>query len=304
MSGTQRRRAAIDFRRRRPSPEALAWVERALGGGARVVACRRLTGGIVAAVHRVTAGTQVVVLRQYEGPARDLVEREARVLAAARAAGLPAPELLAASPDGEDAGGHPSLLMTRLPGRVHLAPLDADRWVQQIAVTAARIHDASIVAPPFESWIDPARLTVPASATRPGLWRTLRDVLVQPPAAAPVCFIHRDFQHFNFLWTRERLTGVVDWGSASTGPPDVDIGHCRLNLTVLFSPDRAERLRLAYEAETGRRLSPWWDLHALASYGDDWPRFIPFQVHGRAPIDTAGMTARVEDLVAATLRRL
>ena len=61
---------AVGFQLRRPSAEALAWVERALGGGARVVACRRMTGGIVAAVHRLTVksdgGRQVVVLRQYE----------------------------------------------------------------------------------------------------------------------------------------------------------------------------------------------------------------------------------------------
>jgi aminoglycoside phosphotransferase (APT) family kinase protein len=194
--------------------------------------------------------------------------------------------------------------MTRLTGRVDLVPADRARWLKQIAVAAARIHDAPVAAPPFERWLDSARLTAPVSSTRKSLWRSVRDVLRENDGSPDSCFIHRDFQHFNFLWTRGRLTGVVDWGAASIGPPSVDVGHCRLNLAVLFGADCAEQLRLAYEAETGRKVDPWWDLHALASYGDAWQRFIPIQVDGRAPIDTGGMTARVEELVAATLRRL
>jgi aminoglycoside phosphotransferase (APT) family kinase protein len=290
----------------RPSAEALAWVEQVLGGGARVVACRRLTGGLTAAVHRLTVkrrrGSEVVVLRQY-GKKQD-VRREARVLDAVVAAGLPAPAVLAVSPGGAKAGGHPSILMTRLLGRVSLSPVDRDGWLKQIALAAARIHDASVAAPPFERWLDPARLTAPASSTRPDLWKRLRDVLREDGGSTSTCFIHRDFQHFNFLWTRGRLTGVVDWGAATIGPPSIDVGHCRLNLAVLFGADWAERLRLAYEAETGRSIDPWWDLHALASYGDAWQHFIPIQVDGRAPVDTGGMTARVEELLRASLRRL
>jgi aminoglycoside phosphotransferase (APT) family kinase protein len=303
------------FQQRRPSTEALAWVERALGDGARVVACRRLTGGLTAAVHRLTVerdgDRQVVVLRQYEAgdaPSRaeltELVRREARVLDAAVAAGLSAPAPLAVSAGDEEAGGHPSLLMTRLPGQVSLSPADPERWLQQIARAAAQIHDARVDAPSFERWLDAARLTAPASSTRPALWQTVREVLLQDGGSPERCFIHRDFQHFNFLWTRSRLTGVVDWGAASVGPPALDVGHCRLNLAVLFGAERAERFRLAYEAETGRSVNPWWDLHALASYGDAWRQFIPIQVDGRVPVDTGGMTARVEEVVAATLQRL
>jgi aminoglycoside phosphotransferase (APT) family kinase protein len=129
-------------------------------------------------------------------------------------------------------------------------------------------------------------------------------VLRDGEGARETCFLHRDFQHFNFLWARGRLTGVVDWGAASTGPPAVDVGHCRLNLAVLFGASWAEQFRTAYESETGRGVDPWWDLHALASYGDAWRRFIPLQVAGRAPVDIDGMTARVEEVMRGTLRRL
>jgi aminoglycoside/choline kinase family phosphotransferase len=153
--------------------------------------------------------------------------------------------------------------------------------------------------------IDPAGLTAPDSATRPDVWRDAIAVLRSPPPRPrPPCFIHRDFQHFNLLWAGRRLTGVVDWSVASSGPPEVDVGHCRLNLAVLFSPDWAERFRLAYEAETGHGTDPWWDLHALAAYRDSWRRFIPIQVGGRVPVDAGGMTARVEDLIESVLGRL
>ena len=276
--------------------------------GARVVGLRRMTGGIVAAVHRLTVEyasgrRDVVVLRQYEQDDA-AVEREAGNLSQVADAGLPAPRLLAVCATGAEAGGHPTILMTRLPGSADLAPADPDRWLDQIADVAVRIHAATVAAPEYERWIDPQRLTVPASAVRPELWRAMADTLVASEPTYQPRFIHRDFQHFNLLWSRGRLTGVVDWGDAASGPPDIDTGHCRLNLAVLFGADWAERFRIAYEARAGRRVDPWWDLYALASYSDEWPEFIPIQVNGRAQVDTAGMTGRVEELIDATLRRL
>ena len=296
----------MDFQRRRPSAEALAWVERGLG--ARVVGFRRMTGGIVAAVHRLTieyasGRRDVVVLRQCEHY-DTAVEREVGNLSQVADAGLPAPRLLAVCATGAEAGGYPTILMTRLPGRAELAPADPDRWLGQMADVAVRIHHATVAAPEYERWIDPQELTVPATATRPQLWRAMASALMTSEPAYGPRFIHRDFQHFNLLWSRGRLTGVVDWGNAASGPPDIDTGHCRLNLAVLFGAEWAERFRIAYEARAGRRVDPWWDLYALASYNDAWPAFIPTQVNGRARVDTAGMTGRVEELIEATLRRV
>lgn len=300
---------AMDFGRRRPSPETLDWVERVAGG--KVVAWRRLTGGIVTTVHRLTVGSggqrRVLVLRQFERATASherLIRNEAAVLRGAAGGQLAAPECIAASPDGADTSAHPSILMTRLPGHILLMPEDRDNWLRQIAAMAVRIHDARVRAPAFSSRLDLADLTIPESASRPRLWRTLSAVLQQQGDVPAPCFIHGDFQHFNFLWRRGRLTGAVDWGTAATGPAEVDVGHCRLNLAVLFGPDVAERFRLAYQAEAGRTMDPWWDLHAISCYNDAWPRFIPVQVADRAPVDPAGMTARVEDLLEATLRRL
>lgn len=299
----------MDFRRRRPSPDAIAWVEAQVGRGARVTSWRRLTGGLGSAVHRLAVSTPTgrtsVVLRQYdEGPwAGQAIELEAAMLRAVTPLGR-TPRLLAASADGVDVDGHASLLMTVVPGRVDLDPADPARWVRDVAAAAAEIHALGVTAPPFERWTDVTALQTPTGA-KPDVWRAMRQALqTEPPKSTSDVFIHRDLQHFNLLWSRGRLTGIVDWTYASRGQAAHDVGHCRLNLAVLHGADRAELLRHAYEAETGAPLDPWWDLLSSASYTDDWPRFIPFQVAGRMEVDTAGMTARVEDHIARILRRL
>jgi aminoglycoside phosphotransferase len=304
--------ADVDFRRRRPSSQTLDWVERAAGG--KVVAWRRMTGGTVAAVHRLTlerGGHRIMlVLRRYEhqvlagDDAAALVRDEAAALRVVRAAGLPAPELVAADADGQESDGRPALLMTRLPGRPELTPADPQDWVRQIAAMAVRIHQVPATGRPFTPRHDALDPAVPESATRPAVWQNAFGILRQQPPEPATGFIHRDFQHFNLVWRRGRLTGVVDWAGSCTGPADFDLGHGRLNLAVLFGAGRAELLRLAYEAEAGRAVDPWWDLYAITAYNDGWRRSIPVQVAGRAPVDRAGMTARVEDLLEATLNRL
>jgi aminoglycoside phosphotransferase (APT) family kinase protein len=320
---------AVDFDRRRPSRQTLEWVERVTA--ARVLAWRRMTGGIGSVVHRLTIDhgsyRDVLVLRQYEDADSDMaamVRHEVATLRAVHHAGLPTPELVAADSDGREADGHPAVLMTRLSGRLDLTPADPEGWLRQIAAVAARIHDAQVAAGPFEARIDAAGFSthgwsqrtrslipisagtpvIPASATRPAVWEAAFGILRQQAPEPATCFIHRDFQPFNLLWRRGRLTGVVDWTRSCTGPAEFDIGHCRLNLAVLFGAEQAERLRLAYEAEAGRALDRWWDLYTITAYCDEWHSFIPVMVAGRVPVDTAGMTSRVEVLLEATLDRL
>ena len=300
-----------------PSPDTLRWVERVVGGSARVIAVRRLRGGIASVVHRLRldvggGGPRDVVLRRWTrddwGDTRELVADEVRVLTALERCdiGVAVPRLLGASVTGDDAGGSPALVMDHLPGRIHLRPGDGDRsgWLGQMATTAARIHALDIEAKPFESWMDTDQLRPPSDTRRPDLWDRAHEVLrAQPPGFRPA-FVHRDYQHFNLLWVRNRMTAVLDWGSACSGPTDIDIGHCRLNLAVLFSPEWADEFLRRYEAEAGRRVDPWWDLAELCVYGDSWPQFIPVQVAGRREVDTKAMTARVEAVVEATLRRM
>ena len=298
--------------RTRPQAETLAWVERTIGAGARVVGWRRLTGGIASSVHRLTVeqggrrGSYVlrrwVPDGEHDRYVIGAVASETAVLTALERSDLPAPRVIGSTTDAAHAG--PAVLMTRVPGHVHLMPRDRDRWLQQMARTLTRIHALDIDAKPFKSWLDRSRLSPLPDASRPDIWRKAIALVAEERPPTRTCFIHRDYQHFNLLWSRERLTSVIDWVEASVGPPDVDVGHCRLNLAVLFSADVAERFRQMYEAEAGREVDPWWDMHSLLSFGPEWKRFLPIQIDGRAPLDVDGMTSRMEDVLERTLRRL
>ena len=274
---------------------------------------RRLMGGITSSIHRLAVETRrgtrtQVVLRQWTASGWDttddapqLVERERHVLVGLESTDIPAPRVLAVDPAGESTGV-PALLMTRVPGRIDLTPTDPKAWVRQIAGMAARIHELDVDAKPYR-WKQ-RDVPVPPWASRSADWRAAADLVRGPAPAHAVRFAHGDYQHFNFLWQRGRLTGVVDWVVACRGPADVDVGHCRLNLAVLYSAELAADFLAAYEAYAGRRVDPYWDIRcATAPAFSDWAAFIPIQVGGRARFDNAGMNRRVDDLLAAALRR-
>jgi hypothetical protein len=115
---------------------------------------------------------------------------------------------------------------------------------------------------------------------------------------------HGDYQQFNVLWEDGRLTGIVDWPNCATAPRGVDVGHCRLNLAVLFSADVADDYLAAYERAAGLVVDARAELRSVLNYDESWPGFIPRQVDGRAPIDLAGMPDRVVDLVRRLVTRL
>ncbi len=295
-----------------PPASLLTWVEQTLGDSTRVVGCARLTGGLTSNVHGLTiernGRREEYVLRWWLADSEEdqwtarAVARETAVLAKLGGTGIPAPRVIGSTPDAGVGG--PAILMTRLPGAVHLMPRDREEWLRQMARMLARIHALALDGKPFESWLDAGRLSPPPDASRAGVWRDAIALISAERAPTRTCFVHRDYQHFNMLWSDERLTGVLDWVEAGTGPPALDVGHCRLNLTVLFSADVAERFLAMYEAESGRKVDAWWDIHALLSYGPAWKHFLPIQIDGRAPFDADGMTARMEEVLARALRRV
>jgi aminoglycoside phosphotransferase (APT) family kinase protein len=276
------------------------------------VGLKRLTGGLTSIVHRLTVernGRRAeYVLRwwvrdsEWEQWIARAVPLETAVLTKLERSDIPAPRVVGSITDASRGG--PAVLMTRLPGNVHLMPRDRECWLRQMAQMLARIHALALDAKPFESWLDRSQLSPPPDASRADVWREAIALVAEDRVPTRTCFLHRDYQHFNMLWSRERLSGVVDWSEACIGPPEVDVGHCRLNLTVLFSASVADRFRAIYEAESGRRVDAWWDVHALLSYGPSWKQFLPIQIDGRAPLDVGGMTGRMEEVLERALRRV
>ncbi len=287
-----------------PTPEVLRWVARHVHPRARVRAVAPLPGGITADMDRVTvgypAGLTDVVLRRWPGEdqAEGLVVREASALAAVRGCGVPVPRLIAADEDGAGTGVR-CTLTSALTGQPDLSPADMRSWLGQLAAAQAVIH--AVPGRPqarWDGWYDEAR-TLDWLADR-GLREAAREAASGPLAEEKV-LVHGDYQHFNVLWCDGRLSGVVDWPNAAAGNRGSDVGHCRLNLAVLFGARTAEDYLVMYERAAGVRVDRRADLRALLCFDLGWQRFIPRQVAGRAPLDLAGMPGRVTAAIRGAL---
>jgi aminoglycoside phosphotransferase (APT) family kinase protein len=291
---------------RSPTAQTLAWVAHCLGPKRRVVDVAPLPGGITAAMDLVTlagpGGLRRVVLRRWfseEAAKEGLVEREVDALRALRGSSVPAPELIGMDRDGS-ATGTRCTLTTALIGAPDLAPHDPQGWLRQLARTQALIHDIPAqVSTRWDGWYDdeaPLRWI-----TDEGLREDARRAAASAQLDRQVAFVHGDYQHFNVLWQDGTLTGVVDWPNAAMGSRAVDVGHCLLNLAVLFSASRAVDYVAAYERAGGVTVDRQAALRSVLSFDEDWPRFIPRQVDGRAVLDAAGMPDRVTELVRRLL---
>ena len=80
--------------------------------------------------------------------------------------------------------------------------------------------------------------------------------------------LHRDFHPGNVLWRRGRVSGVVDWQGACTGPAAADVAHCRVNL-LTFGTGTAERFTAFWQQAVGAAYHPWGDVVTIIGFLDD-----------------------------------
>lgn len=270
----------------------LEWIARE--AGAPVARVRRLPGATTTAVHALAlADGRRLVLRRYvwkwvleDEPIAP--RREVDVLRFASAAGLPAPDVIAADIDGSLVGdGVPVILMTRMAGRPVAVP-DLGR----LAEVAARIHatDGAGLGHHYFAWYADTTTGPPPHATRPHLWEAALEVWrTQMPEYAP-CLIHRDFHPGNVLWRRGACSGIVDWANGCHGPWECDVAHCRGNLIELAGLEAADRFLAAYQTLTGAEYHPFWEI--ASSLEHDFSNWTPER------------TARSEPRLEAALVRL
>ena len=232
---------------------ARAWIEAELGPDCRVIGARRLRGGVSSVVHDLTiermGRRSHVVLRRVplddEVPDHDPVAEVATEVAVlARLGGRAmAPRVLAVDQDGAVCGA-PSVVQTRLPGRVTVAPKHRQPWVEGLAAAVNEVHDlddAGADLDPFEPWFSGTVLPAPIWSRAPAAWVELHEELLRslPPGGTPR-LVHRDLHPGNVLFHRGKLSGIVDWTNPRRGPVEVDVSRCRVEVAILAGIDAAD----------------------------------------------------------------
>jgi aminoglycoside/choline kinase family phosphotransferase len=105
--------------------------------------------------------------------------------------------------------------------------------------------------------------------------------------------LHRDFHPGNVLWRYGRVSGVVDWLGACSGPAPADVAHCRTNLLTMGT-EVASRFTVHWEQVAGTTYHPWGDVVTVVGFLDDlhedWgsERFAVEDMLARAVAELAG----------------
>jgi aminoglycoside phosphotransferase (APT) family kinase protein len=205
-----------------------------------------------------TASGERVVMRRFLNPhwlAIDphLAPREAAVLEALGPTAVPAPAFVGVDPYGETCGA-PAVLMGHVPGR-RIVLDDLDTYARELAHGMALIHD---VAPPAVDGLPDTRAIVErtigeATCNRhgatptPAFWARVRAGAADVEWPEPV-LIHDDFHPGNVLFDGGRLSAVVDWPLAASGPPACDVAFCRLDVGLMLGLEVADDVLADYEA--------------------------------------------------------
>jgi aminoglycoside phosphotransferase (APT) family kinase protein len=299
----------------------LAWVSRHLEVGERIVRTEALHGGITAEMQRLTIGTRDgetrdLVLRTFVNVehAEDWLSRETGALTLLTGTGVPAPGLIAADLTAAHCE-YPSLLMTHLTGRTVLDDEGLETRVPLLARQLVAIHALRPAERPREYVaLTTADTVVTPTGADAAVWAAAIDVIRRPAPPYEGRFLHRDFHPGNVLFdvppptpAGARITGVVDWASASWGPADLDVAHCSVNLALPHGPAWGLRFPEAYEeaggvlaADPSERLY-WLVRDGLACSEEVQLVAQPWREAGRTELTTRAVEERLDAYVTALM---
>ncbi|MEX0832753.1 MAG: aminoglycoside phosphotransferase family protein [Actinomycetota bacterium] len=257
-----------------PSPETRAWIERETGG--RVIridpAQRSSTSVHHIVIEGPTGAPAEFALRRFTDTSRlgsdpwYAPASEARVLELLRPTSVLAPRLHASDVEGNECDS-PALLMEWFTGKVLELRDQIEPALEELALHLVTIHQ-SVAAPEksklprYQRYYRPAELETPPWSSRPDVWEKVFRIVSAPEPESSSTFIHRDYHVGNTLWSRGRLTGVIDWTTGAWGPPAIDVARMRQNLAYRWGIAAAEMFLLRYEALSHRALEDriYWEL--------------------------------------------
>lgn len=251
------------------------WIQLQLGKAVKKTSS--LKGGVSSVIsHHLLDNQSSVVSRQIlnkewlaEEP--DLIIHERASLLTLSNEDLPVPTFLTADVHAKECDA-PTLLMSEIPGKVQLDRSVYEAGIPQLAETLYRIHQTPIPTDflwEYASYTPIHEMKVPNWTTNPDDWKkALHFVQHSTPSFTPV-FIHRDYHPTNILWEDGKLSGVVDWINACSGPALADIAHCRMNFALLYGVETADSFLNAYLHEHPMDYHPHWDILSVFDFVDE-----------------------------------
>jgi aminoglycoside phosphotransferase (APT) family kinase protein len=267
-------------------------VAAAVGGPVVVTGLHRLSGGASRETWSFDAdGTggprRLILRRDAPGIPSSPMTLEARCMAAAAAAGVPVPRMVAASDDPTVLGAA-FLIMERVDGetiprrvlRDHGDPAAGARLAAQCGIALAGIHRAGAVdGLPAEDPVARWRATLDElGSPHPAFELAFRWLEDHRPPPRPATLVHGDFRVGNLVVGPEGLRAVLDWELATLGDPLTDLGwFCvrawRYGRDHLRAGGLSEgdAFVCAYEAASGapvdRAALLWWETMGTLTWG-------------------------------------
>jgi aminoglycoside phosphotransferase (APT) family kinase protein len=260
------------------SDQAQKWIIQSIGNDCTIQSITPLRGATSSSLYQITFRHSHdifnVVLRLFTNSEwlkaePDLALHEANSLQMAEKLPINTPRLIAIDEKGEHCGV-PAILMTKVEGTIHLFPKNTNHWTAQLAHTLLQIHSFQPKDFPwmYFRYYDVEKLDPPYWSNHKKQWEEAIEHVIKHTPEDPLCFLHRDFHPMNVLWQNDNVSGVVDWVNACIGPAGVDLGHCRLNLALLYGIEVADQFLYDYlkVAEPSFVYNPYWDLNAIFDF--------------------------------------
>lgn len=298
------------------TPEIYAWLQKSLGGKSEIKDMAPLKGGTSSHLFEFTAlhgerlepfVLRLFTLEEWLLMEPDLAKHEAASLSEAAKAKLKVPEIVAFDETGAHCG-LPAVLMTKIGGDVVLQPEDEKGWFEEMAQTLAQIHrhKAEDFQWEYFAYSNALKMERPVWSEYADDWMRAFYIVAGVRPQTDYCFIHRDYHPANVLWEDGRVSGVVDWVNACRGPAGIDVGHCRVNLALLYGTSAADRFLAAYQQAAGGKFTyhPFWDLASLVDVVEGPPAVYPgWAVFGMTGLTDDLMRHRLDEYLLSLLNR-
>ena len=202
--------------------------------------------------------------------------REFMALKFAHENGIPTPEPLYLDETGEVLG-IPGIVTSFVDGKIDLTPPNPEYRAKRIAEVLVKIHSLPCAIPDGSyildanaeaSWFlrdDKAPDYMKSHPLGFDVVKAARELFPSVKSVKP-SLVHIDIWPGNILWKDDKISAMVDWEEAAYGDPAIDVGYCRMELSVAGYFSAADTLLETYESLIGKSLDNllFWELAAIA----------------------------------------